>query len=1001
MKKNLLLFFVWLAFSPVYATDYHVSKSGSDSNNGSASSPFLTITKAASLAIAGDNVYIHEGTYEEEIAPANSGTSAQPITFQSYNNDKVIVTAMQALSGWVNDNGNIYKTQVNWDLGQYNMVMNGSSVCDLARWPNNTDGDPFTLNSAQNTGGSGSTVVTGAYLQCPDIPNYNWSQGGSLFFFGGGGWTAWKEWITSSSSGRVNFNFNKSTSWIISAHCPSNIGEFYLEGIKEALDYQNEWYYNSSTKTLYIQLPNGAAPVDNNVQMRRRILTVNLNGKNYIHIKNMALFGGSIEISGKGNYIYGVTSLYGNHTRGIAQSAISNSQSIFIKWNSEDNKIEKCEIAFGSGSGIRDAGIRTQILNNNIHDFDNLGDYDAVVLARDGNTTTIIGNTISRGGRDALQIVNKNSEVANNDISYSNLIATDCGLLYSIGTNLNMEIHHNYFHDGYGRGSLYKAAGIYLDNDAADVSVHHNVVLNTDWTSIQINWNGTNIDVFNNTLWNGSEAMGAWHKEGTSFSDVRVWNNLTNKNSLEPQSDKRTNSIITSGANPFTNLSQGNLTLTANATTEIDKGTVIAGITDGYTGSLPDIGAYEYGQTAWSAGIDWDPVSGPTGNGCYGLPGENCSSNTQTPYNGNPSTIPGTIEIEDYDLGGNNVAYYDNTIGNAGGKYRTDDVDIEMRDGGYTVGWTKSNEWLEYTTNVEAGSYKIEARVAAVTAGKRVKLWLDNTELGTFTVPNTGNWGTFQTISLDNISLTGGNNQVLKVEFLDGGVNINWVTFIKLNLISNNGFELGNLTSWNTWGNVSVVSNNQNTGNYAVYVNGAGAPSQVISLKANTTYTVFAYGKVGGSGQSVLLGVKNHGAAESSTSLTSTQYSQVAHTFTTGADGSNSQIYFYVPNGAYKAWGDDFELYEGNLKSATITIESNTDDLYYNLYPNPTSGIVHIESNDQSYSYQVYSIQGKLIMSKTEAGSNDHFNLSNFGRGVYIVKISGSQKPVVKLITVR
>ena len=46
-----------------------------------------------------------------------------------------------------------------------------------------------------------------------------------------------------------------------------------------------------------------------------------------------------------------------------------------------------------------------------------------------------------------------------------------------------------------------------------------------------------------------------------------------------------------------------------------------------------------------------------------------------------PLSVPGRIEAEDYDLGGEGVAYHDTTPGNAGGAYRADDVDIETAGG--------------------------------------------------------------------------------------------------------------------------------------------------------------------------------------------------------------------------------------------------------------------------------------------------------------------------------
>ena len=43
------------------ATIYYVAKSGSDRNPGTKNCPFLTIQRAADVAVAGDTVIVHEG----------------------------------------------------------------------------------------------------------------------------------------------------------------------------------------------------------------------------------------------------------------------------------------------------------------------------------------------------------------------------------------------------------------------------------------------------------------------------------------------------------------------------------------------------------------------------------------------------------------------------------------------------------------------------------------------------------------------------------------------------------------------------------------------------------------------------------------------------------------------------------------------------------------------------------------------------------------------------
>jgi hypothetical protein len=98
--------------------------------------------------------------------------------------------------------------------------------------------------------------------------------------------------------------------------------------------------------------------------------------------------------------------------------------------------------------------------------------------------------------------------------------------------------------------------------------------------------------------------------------------------------------------------------------------------------------------------------SSPHSMGCSG--GTGGGGTTESPYGGTAAAIPGTIQAENYDLGGQNVAYYDTTAGNSGGAYRTDDVDIEATTdtgGGYDIGYTAPGEWLAYTVNAVAGTY--------------------------------------------------------------------------------------------------------------------------------------------------------------------------------------------------------------------------------------------------------------------------------------------------------
>jgi len=72
-------------------TIYYVAKTGNNTNPGTESQPFLTIQKAANVAIAGDTVYVKVGTYTEHVIFPNSGALGRYITFQNYSTDVVII----------------------------------------------------------------------------------------------------------------------------------------------------------------------------------------------------------------------------------------------------------------------------------------------------------------------------------------------------------------------------------------------------------------------------------------------------------------------------------------------------------------------------------------------------------------------------------------------------------------------------------------------------------------------------------------------------------------------------------------------------------------------------------------------------------------------------------------------------------------------------------------------------------------------------------------------
>jgi hypothetical protein len=127
---------------------------GSDEDgDGTFNNPWKTIQKAASIMEAGDTCFIRSGTYRETVTPAYSGTEGNPITFKAYPGDTVTVSGTEIVSGgWSQYSGSIYRIPANLDLGQYNQVFVDGKMAFLAQYPNDSDGDPFTLEVRRATG---------------------------------------------------------------------------------------------------------------------------------------------------------------------------------------------------------------------------------------------------------------------------------------------------------------------------------------------------------------------------------------------------------------------------------------------------------------------------------------------------------------------------------------------------------------------------------------------------------------------------------------------------------------------------------------------------------------------------------------------------------------------------------------------------------------------------------------------------------------------------------
>ena len=179
-----------------------------------------------------------------------------------------------------------------------------------------------------------------------------------------------------------------------------------------------------------------------------------------------------------------------------------------------------------------------------------------------------------------------------------------------------------------------------------------------------------------------------------------------------------------------------------------------------------------------------------------------CQNSLILPYGGAARTVPGKIEIEDYDTGGQGLAYSDTTLGNDTSGYRAEtDVDLAVGGTGYVSTSIAGGEFTRYTINVaEAGVYHMDINFkTGATTTRPVAAAILNTDLTgattLFSVTGTTSGiintnGNYVDWTTPSFNLQAG-TWVLEFQIPNGGAgpNYDYITLVKEGALSVDDFN--------------------------------------------------------------------------------------------------------------------------------------------------------------------------------------------------------------------
>lgn len=531
MKKILPMAFLLSAGMGLQATNYYLSSStGLDSRptNNTPATAWKTLAKfntsGAPLLVAGDSVLFKYGdTFTGELLITKSGSSAARIVYAPYGTPTGTpnITGYTTLTSWTLTSTGIYESYCASCGSTLNSVtLNGTSQ-EKGRYPNSNAANGGYLNFESH---NAKTSITDNQLS----GSPSWS--GAELVLRSKRWTLDRNLITSHSGTTINY-----TPWNVNAYEPTNNFGYFIQNSLSTLDKLGEWYYNPSTKKVYMYFGAGS-PASYTVAVSTTNTFINMNNISYIDIRQLSM-DQSNNAAVKMNNCSNIQLLWGQiFNSGESGISVANSSYIEIIGtlvnNSNYNGIEftsNCNNNEISYNEINNSGVLTGMGDS--------GNDTGEGIHVNGTNNYIHRNIVNNTGYSGIAFYGTDNNVSYNFVNNFTKTKDDGGGIYtwtgsSDPTNYtNRKIEYNTVLNGIGAGygtdaSGYKPSyGIYLDDYSGNVSVRYNTVAHCGADGIYLHM-AHDITLSYNTIYNTASQF----RFGEDQSCCLIRNNVVTNN---------------------------------------------------------------------------------------------------------------------------------------------------------------------------------------------------------------------------------------------------------------------------------------------------------------------------------------------------------------------------------------------------------------------------------------------------------------------------------------
>ena len=399
------------------ATEYYVSfVDGSDSNPGTFREPWQHIQRAVTELKPGDICTIRGGTYKEQVYVNDLvGKLDQAITFRAYPSETVIFDGTRTIEGnWKRYRDSIYMLQLDYDIWQLfvddEMQINARwpnaywydySVFDYTRWGFSSQDSTYNL-----TDGTGIMIDNGTQ----NLAMSGINATGAVAILNIGQWLTWAGLVTKHKPGDDVFTYSLNPKPNAVHFVPKNC-RYFLEDKLEFLDTPTEWYFDPTSKILYLWLKSSDNPTDHVIRGKVSTYAFTItNNSEWIILSGFNFFATTIYARGKSS-VEDVSNIrleschfsYPSYSKRMLGSvAVPNTTTLFFNGDLTENagnfSIFNCTFEYADGQTISYRGADGHFVNNLWHhnDFTCVGDGE--LFESEGVRDSFLRNIVHSNG---------------------------------------------------------------------------------------------------------------------------------------------------------------------------------------------------------------------------------------------------------------------------------------------------------------------------------------------------------------------------------------------------------------------------------------------------------------------------------------------------------------------------------------------------------------------------------------------------------------------------